>query len=257
MVTVKMGVSRISFALHDHGGKIRSILVRSTPREKLSPEGWESLLSLPPLFRETDCFVAIVSVVPSYTESLKIALAGSKKGRIIPLERTAWGLDILYRPPDSLGEDRLAACAGARSRFPDLEGGSYVVADFGTHTVLTVVDGGTVLGGSIAPGIVSQLQSIGQGLVLGAVPLQFPEKPLGENTRESVASGVLLGTVRGVEGLVREMEQVLGKPLKLVLTGGLSRYVRPLFKVDCRFDRHLIHRGTWQAACRVLKKKSG
>ena len=254
MITVKLGVSRISVALHDETGKIRCVLIRKTPRETLSPGAWRELLELPPPFWEPDRFVAIVSVVPAYTAPLEIALGGKDKKRIVALDRSAWGLQILYNPPASLGADRLAACAGVRTRFPDLDGAAYVVADCGTHTVLTVVDGSAVLGGSISPGIGPQLKTIGQGLVLGAVPLRFPEKPIGGNTLESVTSGVVLGTVRGVEGLVRDMEGALEKRLNLVLTGGLSRYVRPLFKVACRVDRHLIHRGAWRTAKEVEKK---
>ncbi|AIA31654.1 type III pantothenate kinase [Leptospirillum ferriphilum] len=257
MITVKLGVSRVSVALHDASGRIRSLLVRKTPRKALSPAEWKNHLALPPVFWEKDCPVGIVSVVPAFTAGLEKALSGPEKRRIVLLDRSSWGLKILYTPPSSLGLDRLAASRGAMERFPDLEGRTYVVADFGTHTVLTVVDGRSVLGGSIALGIGPQLETISQRLVLGKVPLTFPKKPLGETTLESLTSGVILGTVRGVEGLVGEMEESLGKRMMLVLTGGFARYVRPLIQRECYVDRHLIHRGTWRVAQEAGQKDKG
>lgn len=257
MITVKLGVSRVSIALHEESGRIRSVLVRQTPRKALSPAAWKEHLALPPPFWEKSRAVGIVSVVPAYTAALESALAGPEKRRIILLDRSAWGLKILYTPPSSLGLDRLAACRGARARFPDLEGVAYAVADFGTHTVLTVVEGNAVLGGSIALGIGPQMETISQRLVLGKVPLTFPHKPIGGTTLESLTSGVILGAVRGVEGVLQNMEEFLGKQLKLVVTGGLGRYVQPLIKRECYVDRHLIHRGTWRAAQEAGKKSPG
>jgi type III pantothenate kinase len=256
LITVKMGVSRITLAVHDRKGRILSILVRKTPHEELSPEGWESHLSLPEWFGGLKSPVAIASVVPQYDTALQKALVAGGKKWMIPLTIPDWGLAVRYSPQGALGVDRLAVCRGSLERFPELKRQGWVVADFGTHTVLTVVINHTIFGGSISPGIMTQLQSIGRGLVLGRYPLQYPERPVGENTAECVSSGVVLGAVRGVEGLFREMEAAMGQQLTLVLTGGLSRYLRPLFRLPNRCDRHLVHAGIWEAAHSSRKKRS-
>lgn len=248
MITVKMGVSRITLAVHDGNGRILSILVRKTPQKKLSPEGWENHLCLPAWFVDLQGPAAMASVVPQYDSALQKVLVASGKKWMIPLTLPDWGLAVRYFPQGSLGVDRLAVCTGALGRFPELNRQGVVVADFGTHTVLTVVVNNTIRGGSISPGILTQLQSIGKGLVLGRYSLQYPERPVGENTAECVSSGVVLGAVRGVEGLLGEMENVMGQQLTLVLTGGLSRYLRPLFRLPNRCDRHLVHAGIWEAA---------
>ena len=254
MITVKMGVSRLTLAVHDGKGRISSILVRKTPHEVLSPDGWENHLSLPVWFGDIKAPVAMASVVPQYDTALQKALVASGKKWMIPLTFPDWGLTVRYSPQGSLGVDRLAVCRGALERFPDLKRQGWVVADFGTHTVLTVVVNNTIRGGSISPGIMTQLQSLGKGLVLGRYCLQYPERPVGENTAECVSSGVVLGAVRGVEGLLGEMEIAMGQQLTLVLTGGLSRYLRPLFRLPNRCDRHLVHAGIWEAA-RCARKR--
>lgn len=251
MITVKMGVSRITLAVHDRKGRILSILVRQTPRKAMSLDGWHKHLCLPAWFRELKDPVAVVSVVPQYLSGLQKALVAGGTKKVVPLELADWGLAVRYAPPGALGLDRIAVCTGALARFPELNGHGWVVADFGTHTVLTVVINHTIRGGSISPGIMSQLQSIGRGLVLGRYPLKFPERPVGETTAECVSSGVVLGSVRAVEGLLREMEAGTGGQLSLVLTGGFSRFVRPLFRFPNRCDRQLVHAGIWEAACRA------
>lgn len=249
-----MGVSRITLAVHDRKGRILSILVRKTPPKKLSSEGWKNHLCLPAWFLDIKGPAAMASVVPQYDSALQKVLVASGKKWMIPLTFPDWGVAVRYSPQGSLGVDRLAVCRGALERFPDLKRQGWVVADFGTHIVLTVVIHHTIRGGSISPGIMTQLQSIGRGLVLGQFSLQYPERPVGENTAECVSSGVVLGAVRGVEGLVGEMEIAMGQQLTLVLTGGLSRYLRPLFRLPNRCDRHLVHAGIWEAA-RCARKR--
>ena len=170
MITVKMGVSRLTLAVHDGKGRISSILVRKTPHEVLSPDGWENHLSLPVWFGDIKAPVAMASVVPQYDTALQKALVASGKKWMIPLTLPDWGLTVRYSPQGALGVDRLAVCTGARERFPELNRQGWVVADFGTHTVLTVVINNTIRGGSISPGIMTQLQSIGGGLSSADTP---------------------------------------------------------------------------------------
>ena len=75
MITVKLGVSRITLAAHDRKGRILSILVRKTPHEALSPDGWENHLSLPAWFGDIKAPVAMASVVPQYDTARKAGSA--------------------------------------------------------------------------------------------------------------------------------------------------------------------------------------
>ena len=48
------------------------------------------------------------------------------------------------------------------------------------------------------------------------------------------------------EGLAQRMEQELGCPCTLVLTGGLGRFVAPLCRREVVYDEDLLLRGLWK-----------
>ena len=244
VVSIKAGVSRITVALHDRSGRITDLLVRKTARDLLSGLESEPILSFPDRWGSR-FRVVLISVVPQITEWMKKGFSGNTRIALLCPSVFDWGMPIDYLPEKTLGIDRIAACQGALTRYPDLSGRSFVVADFGTHTVLTLCRKGTIAGGSIASGIPLQLQSIGGGLVLGSYSLRLPERIVGQTTAEGISTGTILGSVRGVEGIFDDMNQESGGGLELILTGGLSRLLRRFFRVSVRCDRQLIHYGAW------------
>lgn len=48
------------------------------------------------------------------------------------------------------------------------------------------------------------------------------------------------------EGLAQRMEQELGCPCTLVITGGLGRFVAPLCRREAVYDEDLLLRGLWK-----------
>ena len=48
------------------------------------------------------------------------------------------------------------------------------------------------------------------------------------------------------EGLAQRMEQELGYPCTLVITGGLGRFVAPLRRREVTYDEDLLLRGLWK-----------
>ncbi len=244
VVSIKVGVSRMTVALHDRSGKIQDLRVWRTPKKISSvqepfenfqlPERWGNILE-----------VVLISVVPQLTAWLKLIFSKNSRITLHCPSAEEWGLEIEYFPRKTLGVDRIAACHGALVRYPELTGRSFVVADFGSHTVMTLYRKGTILGGSIAAGIPLQLASIGGGLVLGPSILKLPKGVVGKSTEESIAVGTILGAVKGVEGLFERMEKECGGELELILTGGLSQLLRPFFRLPLRSDRQLIHYGAW------------
>jgi type III pantothenate kinase len=56
-------------------------------------------------------------------------------------------------------------------------------------------------------------------------------------------AGSVLGTAVLIDGLAQRVEQELGRPVTLVVTGGLARYVTPLCRHELTYDPELLMKG--------------
>ena len=147
---------------------------------------------------------------------------------LIASGRSDWGLVILYDDPNSVGVDRLSAASEAYHTV----GGRVVVVDVGTAiTVDAVSDGGTFLGGIIAPGPKLMASALHEGTSL--LPPTEPEPGadlLGRSTEDCIKSGLLHGTASLVDGLVRRVVRKVGGA-KVVATGGGLDFILPALEV--------------------------
>ena len=56
-------------------------------------------------------------------------------------------------------------------------------------------------------------------------------------------SGSVLGTAVLIDGMVQRIEEELGSPATLVVTGGLAKYVTPLCRHPLTYDPELLMKG--------------
>lgn len=56
-------------------------------------------------------------------------------------------------------------------------------------------------------------------------------------------SGSVLGTAVLIDGMVQRIEEELGSPATLVVTGGLAKYVTPLCRHPLAYDPELLMKG--------------
>jgi len=105
-----------------------------------------------------------------------------------------------------------------------------MVVDFGTAlTFSTVGADGSVLGASIAPGLVTAVNALyGNTAQLPQVELRLPEMVIGRNSQDSIRSGIMFGYAGMVTSLIERSEQELGQELYVIATGGLSTTIAPL-----------------------------
>jgi pantothenate kinase type III len=110
------------------------------------------------------------------------------------------GLRVLYEPPSDVGADRLVASAAAYRRL----GGPVIVVEFGTATVFDAVSGtGEYLGGAIHPGLQLAAEVLFTGTSqLRRIELRRPAGAIGRTTSAAIQSGVVLGHVGMVEGMI-------------------------------------------------------
>src|ERR1035437_1982270 len=128
-------------------------------------------------------------------------------------------IENLYQSPQTLGNDRLASAVGANSLFRDqnalaIDAGTCIKYDF-------VNSKNQYLGGGISPGIDRKFKALNQ--FTDKLPLlnytssltllpqekgtKYFNKLIGENSEESILSGVMNGVVEEVKGIVARYRQ--------------------------------------------------
>lgn len=185
--------------------------------------------------------VALGSVVPALERLYAEASAQY-------LARQAWvvthddDLGIANRTPapEQVGIDRLLAAAAAYARY----GGPLVVVDFGTATTVNAISAhGEFLGGAIAPGLATAHDAlVARAAKLPPIPLALPDHAIGRTTPEAMQSGLVLGYVGLVEGLIRRVQEELG-PAPVVATGGLAATMARAAPLIGHVEPHLTLHG--------------
>ena len=129
-----------------------------------------------------------------------------------------------------------------------------IVVDIGTATTIDVVDDeGAFAGGAIMPGPQLAIRSLATDTaLLPRVAARVPERVIGRDTVEAIQSGVVLGQVAAIEGLLARMTDELGGdvPPTVVLTGGGATDLGPIRGVDL-VEPDLLLRGLGRFAALV------
>lgn len=166
--------------------------------------------------------VAISSVVPRLT--LAFAQLVRRYMQVEPLivtHKTNTGVRIEIDQPEQAGADRIVNSAAVVALY----GAPAIVIDFGTATTFDVVSAdGAYRGGAIAPGIdISQDALVNHTARLHKVDLQPPPCVIGANTIHAMQSGVFLGYVAMIEGMVARLKAAMqDETVKVIATGGLA-----------------------------------
>ena len=213
---------------------LRSSFRLSTDRDRM-PDEWFALLSTMvaaegSALGEIDA-VVLSSVVPAVTTWL-VEMSRQRLG-VEPLVVTSaldLGVRLRVDEPDKVGADRIVDCVAAFSRY----GGPAIVIDLGTATTLDIVSAdGDYLGGIIAAGIGTSLRALASNAAqLFNVELRLPERPIGTTTVAQLRSGLVLGHLLMLEGMVNRIRAEVGAAAPTVLTGGLAPLIAgasPLF----------------------------
>lgn len=168
--------------------------------------------------------VAVATVVPRALHNLEVLAAKYFGGPALvagraPLE---WDIALDVDEPQSLGADRAVNTVAAHALHP----GDLITVDFGTATTFDVSDyRGAYKGGIIAPGINLSLDALVTAAAkLPRVAVQVPDVPgvIGRNTVDQMHIGIFWGYVSMIEGLVQRLRRDIGRPAKVVATGGLA-----------------------------------
>lgn len=191
--------------------------------EKISVDSLKRLLELHPAVKNI-----ILSSVVELDKSISDYLSSSY--HFIELtHETKLPLENLYSSPQTLGKDRLAAGVGANSLF---RGQHVLSVDAGTCIKYDLVNAkNQYLGGGISPGIEMRFKALNHFTdKLPLVNYTYFDQLVGQNTEQSILSGVMNGVAEEVRGIIHRYEQQY-PGIKVVFTGGYLKFFEKIFNI--------------------------
>ncbi|MGC1269201.1 MAG: type III pantothenate kinase [Croceibacterium sp.] len=232
LLAIDVGNTNVVFALFD-GLTLRTRWRIATDPRRTGDEYavWLlQLMSIEGIERSAIAKVIVSTVVPRAQHNLEVL--SEKYFGLVPLiageGAAAWNFPIDVEEPRSLGADRAINALAAHARYD----GDLIVVDFGTATTFDVVDyNGAYKGGIIAPGINLSLDALVNNTAkLPRIAIENPrdDSVIGRNTEDQMLIGVFWGYVAMMEGLIARIRAEIGRPARVIATGGLA----------ILFDRH-------------------
>jgi len=157
----------------------------------------------------------------------------------------------LYKTPETLGTDRIAAVVGANGEFPDKD---ILVIDAGTCITYEFIDSrGNYHGGNISPGLQMRFRALHEFTAqLPLVALDGLRPLIGTDTQSAIRSGVLQGIEYEMLGYIMALKHKYPE-LLVFLTGGDDFSFDSNLKNIIFADKFLVLKGL----NRILKYNNG
>ncbi len=130
-------------------------------------------------------------------------------------------MPILYSNPNEVGADRIVNAVAAYEKYKK----ALIIIDFGTATTFdAITKKGEYLGGAICPGVMISAEALFQRASrLPRVEIfKAPERVIGNDTIESIKSGIIHGNAAMVDGMVARMNREMKTVPLVIATGGLA-----------------------------------
>jgi type III pantothenate kinase len=188
--------------------------------------------------------IVVSSVVPAFTRMLQNAFQNQNL-RIIDWT-WPFSFNIQALPPQQVGADRLvnAETVVREYGFPS------IIVDSGTATTICAIGRSSLeqaeyLGGAIIPGIELSMEALAKNTAqLFTIDLVPPPRSIGNNTKDALKSGLLLGYASMIDGMVNRFKTELGsRDIPVVATGGISQLMKGLTQELTHFDSDLTLKG--------------
>lgn len=144
----------------------------------------------------------------------------------------------LYKSKNTLGQDRLALVSAAAFKFPKenvliVDAGSCITYDFKNNN-------NEYLGGGISPGILMRFKSLNTFTSnLPLIDFDSIHQLIGNNTKNSINSGVINGTISEINGIIQQYCEEF-KNIRIILTGGDSNFLLKRIKNSIFADQNFL-----------------
>ena len=228
LLTIDVGNTQVALGMFDGDDLIGHWRVSTNADATFDEVRWQisGILGADGFSQSDILGIAISSVVPAITTSLRRVAPHITKGEVVVVEPgTKTGLSIEIDNPREVGADRVVNSVAVRERH----GEPAIVVDFGTSTNFDVVGpDGAYLGGAIAPGLEISTDALVSGTAaLRNVEFSEPRSVIGKGTVEAIQSGALYGHAGLVDGIIERIAVELGGDVQRVATGGLASTIVP------------------------------
>jgi len=172
--------------------------------------------------------VAIASVVPTVTRDLvRICERNLALEPLVISGKLAMPMVIRYDDPAELGADRLCNALAAKVLYWK-PGRPVVVVDIGTATTFDVISAkGDFVGGAIAPGPITALESlVDKTAQLFDINFEPPSRGvIATNTEDALKAGVFWGAIGGISSMLVRISDELGSTTIVVVCGGMAEII--------------------------------
>lgn len=164
------------------------------------------------------------------------------KETILFTSETPIPLQNLYKTTATLGSDRIAASIGAYSLYPNA---NVLVIDMGTCIKYNFTNRqNQYLGGAISPGLQMRFKAL--NAFTSKLPLVQPSSLqvdlIGDNTQNSLLSGVINGVVAEMDGIINQYKEQYPN-LVCVITGGDCEHFAKQLKNSIFVHQNIVLKG--------------
>ncbi|MBF0103662.1 MAG: type III pantothenate kinase [Desulfobacterales bacterium] len=254
-LVIDVGNTNIVFGLFHHHGLFKKW--RFPTRQTLTHDelgGWLCVLFKENRIHRTDILQIVISNVVVSLNSLFHAFFHEYFNSIQPIWITpslfSKMMSIEYENPQTLGADRIVTAFAAFNLYKS----ALITVDCGTATTFGVVSStGIFKGGAIAPGMQLFREALFNTTRLPQIEYDcVPEQVVGQSTKACLESGLILGYVSMIDGMVYRMKQwmkshQIGSP-KIIATGGFSPFLNSISQVIDEIEPDLTLMGLYMIA---------
>ena len=185
-----------------------------------------------------DIIQTIYSSVSGYNKLITELINLKIKKNIFFDNKTLLPIKNLYKTPETLGQDRIAAAVGANFIFPNI---NILIIDIGTAITYDYVNSNNeYIGGNISPGINIRFKALNK--FTKKLPLQKITKinaNIGKNTKNAIILGVQKGIFYEINGYLADFQDKY-KESKIFLTGGDNFFFDKLLKNTIFANSNLV-----------------
>tara|TARA_B100001057_G_scaffold376983_1_gene382197 strand:- start:25 stop:771 length:747 start_codon:yes stop_codon:yes gene_type:complete len=184
--------------------------------------------------------ILFCSVVPNIFKLIKNFLKKKTKIKCNEIKKldlsTLLKIKVNYK---QVGSDRLAnsiALAKLKKNF--------IIIDLGTATTFDILLGKNYIGGIIAPGIRTSLNTLSdKATLIPNINLKKIKNVIGTDTKSAVRSGFFWGYAGLIDNIVNLIKKETRKSFKVIITGGFSGLIKRPIKTKILVDKNITLKG--------------
>lgn len=173
--------------------------------------------------------VLISSVVSKLTPIVIKEIKKISKAKIINIAKLKKKIKLgVNCNKEEIGSDLYADLTAAKKHFK----GPALVIDIGTvNKVLALNKNNVFIGASFFSGLEGSARSMFHNTdKLPEIKLEYSDNFMGKTTISCINNGVLYSLVYSLNGFIKEYQKLLGKNMKVIVTGGGASLIRPILK---------------------------